>query len=587
MILQALKEYYDRKAADPQSGIAPPGWCVKGISFIIVLDEKGNFISIKDMRDGEGKKKVAKEYVVPQAVKKTSGIAANLLWDTAGYVLGIDLKKPKKQEEQKRAFIDKIKELGEIDDLKPVITFLETDNSELLQADPNYQELVEENAVVSFSYYNDAELICRRSNVIKAINNTVGEKSGASRCLVSGELDETARLHPSIKGLYGAQTSGANIVSFNLSAFGSYNKEQGGNAPVGESVAFAYTTALNLLLRKDSTQKILLGGDTLVFWSAKETSIESDFASWFEEPPKDNPDAKTHKIKALLRSVETGAYTEPDGKEFFYILGLSPNAARISIRLWRCETVGSFALNIARYFKDMSIIKPPNEPEHYSLWRVLVNIAVQDKSENIPPNIAGEMMASIIDGTPFPVGVLMAALRRIKSDKDYGVKPVRAALIKAYLNRLCKKDNASYLNPNNKELGMSLDVTMPVVGYQLGRLFAALEKIQQEGLGDTNTTIRERYYSAASTSPTTVFPILMRMKQHHIAKIEKKGRQINFEKLLTEIMSRIDVSKYEAFPGHLDINAQGYFAIGYYHQMQDFYTKHDTKTAPETEAVTE
>jgi len=587
MILQALTEYYDRKAIDPQSGIAPPGWCVKGISFIIVLDEKGTLVAIKDMRDGEGKKKVAKDCIVPQAVKKTSGIAANLLWDTAGYVLGVDLKKPKKQEEQKRAFIDRIKELGEIDDLKPVITFLEADNSEILQAEQHYQELIEDNAVVSFAYCDDnGLLVCQRPNVAKAINKTVGEKTGASICLVSGEFDETARLHPSIKGLYGAQTSGANIVSFNLPAFGSYNKEQGGNAPVGENAAFAYTTALNLLLRKNSTQKILLGGDTLVFWSAKETSIESDFASWFEEPPKDNPDARTHKIKALLKSVETGAYNGPDGNEFFYILGLSPNAARISIRLWRCETIGKFALNIAQYFEDMSITKSKNEPEHYSLWRVLVNIAVQDKSENIPPNIAGDMMVSIIDGTPFPTSVLMAALRRIKSDQGR-VKPVRTALIKAYLNRLCKKNNVRYLNPNNKELGMSLDVTLPVVGYQLGRLFAALEKIQQEGLGDTNTTIRERYYSAASTSPTTVFPILMRMKQHHIAKIEKKGRQINLEKLLTEIMSRIDVSKSEAFPGHLDINAQGYFAIGYYHQMQDFYTKHDTKTAPETEAVTE
>ncbi|GBU21270.1 CRISPR-associated protein Cas8c/Csd1 [Fibrobacteres bacterium R8-0-B4] len=580
MILQSLKEYYDRKALDPQSGIAPPGWCVKGISFIIVLDEKGALVSIKDMRDGEGKKKVAKDCIVPQAVKKTSGIAANLLWDTAGYVLGVDLKKPKKQEEQKRAFIDKIKELGEVDDLKPVITFLETDNSEKLQAEQHYHELVEDNAVVSFSYCDDnGLLVCQRPSVAKAINKTVGKKSNASICLVSGEPDETARLHPSIKGLYGAQTSGANIVSFNLPAFGSYNKEQGGNAPVGENSAFAYTTALNLLLRKDSSQKFLLGGDTLVFWSAKETSIESDFASWFEEPPKDDPDAKTYKIKALLKSVEGGAYTGADGKEFFYILGLSPNAARISIRLWRRETVGSFALNIARYFKDMSIIKHSNEPEYYSLWRVLVNIAIQDKSENIPPNIAGDMMTAIIAGTPFPASVLMAAIRRIKSDQGR-VKPVRAALIKACLNR-------SRLNINNKELGMSLDVTLPVVGYQLGRLFAALEKIQQEGLGDTNTAIRERYYGAASTSPATVFPILMRMKQHHIAKIERKGRRVNLEKLFAEIISRIKVNALVAFPRHLDINAQGYFAIGYYHQMQDFYIKHDTKTAPETEAVTE
>jgi len=586
MILHALKEYYDRKAVDPKSGIAPPGWCENGISFIIVLDEKGNFVSIQDVRDVEGKKKVAKKFVVPQAIKKTSGIAANLLWDTAGYALGIDLKKPKKQEEQKRAFIDKIKALGEIDDLKPVITFLETDNSERLQADQYYKELIEENAVVSFGYHDDTNLICNRPDVVTAINKTVGEKSNVSICLVSGEMDETARLHPPIKGLYGAQTSGANIVSFNLSAFGSYNKEQGDNAPIGENAAFAYTTALNFLLRKEPTQKIRLGSDTWVFWSAKETSLESDFASLFEEPPKDDPDAKTYKIKALLDSVKSGAYTDPDGKERFYILGLSPNAARISIRLWRCVTIGEFAVNIARYFNDMSIIKPPNEPEHYSLWRVLVNIAAQDKTENIPPNIAGDMMAAIIDGAPFPCSVLMAALRRIKSDLGY-VKPVRAALIKAYLNRFCRdENNKRYLNHNNKELGMSLDVNLPVVSYHLGRLFAALEKIQQEGLGDTNATIRERYYSAASTSPTTVFPILMRMKQHHIAKIESKGRQVNFEKLLSEIMSKINVSESVAFPAHLDINAQGYFAIGYYHQMQDFYTKRDTKTVPENDTVT-
>jgi len=583
MILQALKEYYDRKAADPKSGIAPQGWCVKGISFIIVLDKKGAFVSIQDMREGEGKKKVAKEFVVPQAVKKTSGIAANLLWDTAGYVLGVDIKKPEKQAEQKRKFIDRIKALGEIDDLNPVITFLETDNSEHLQTDQYYQELTEENAIVSFRYYDDTNLICNRPDVAMAINKTVSDKSGASICLVSGERGETARLHPSIKGLYGAQTSGANIVSFNLPAFGSYNKEQGDNAPIGENAAFAYTTALNLLLRKESKQKIRIGNDTLVFWSAKETSLESDFASLFEEPPKDDPDAKTYKINALMKSVETGAYTEPDGKEIFYILGLSPNAARISIRLWRCVTVGDFAVNIAQYFKDMSIIKPTKEPEYYSLWRVLVNIAVQDKTENIPPNIAGDMIAAIIDGAPFPSSVLMAALRRIKSDLG-DVKPVRAALIKACLNRLCRdKNNINYLNLNIKELGMSLDVNLPVGSYHLGRLFAALEKIQQEGLGDTNTTIRERYYSAASTSPTTVFPILMRMKQHHIAKIENKGRQVNLEKILTEIMSKINVSESEAFPAHLDINAQGYFAIGYYHQKQDFYTKHDSKTENDTE----
>jgi len=578
MILQALKEYYDRKAADPKSNIAPPGWGKKAIPFIIVLDEQGNFISIEDTREGDGKKKIAKEFVVPQAVKKASGILANLLWDAAGYVLGVDLKKTGKQEKQKKAFIDKVKDLGEIEDLKPLIVFLESDNTDVLQKDLNYQELIEENSFVSFRYYNDTDLICHRPNVREAIDNQARPKSNTttSICLVTGKHDEPARLHQSISGVYGAQTAGANIVSFNKSAFESFYKKQGLNSPIGEKATFAYTTALNTLLSKDSKQKLSIGDATVVFWSAQKTDFESMFTSLFKEPPKDNPDEGTQKIKSLLKSVETGAYINSEDKSLFYILGLSPNAARISIRIWRCETVGKFAANIAQYFNDMSIVKPPREPEHYSLWRVLVNIATQDKSENIPPNTAGEMMASILDGTPFPETVLQAVLRRIKSDQEFRVKPVRAALIKAYINRLYK--NRPNLNPNYKEIKMSLDTTQTSSGYQLGRLFACLEKIQKEAQGETNTTIRERYYSSASTSPRTVFPILMRLKNHHLAKIEKKGIVVDFEKRLSEIIGKINAKI--GFPAHLNINEQGYFAIGYYHQMQNFYTS-------KTETVTE
>ena len=581
MILQALKEYYDRKAVDPKSGIAPPGWCTKEIPFIIVIDKNGYLISIQDTREGDGKKKVAQEFVVPLAVKKTSGIAANLLWDAAGYVLGVDLKKPNKQEDQKKAFIDKIKGLGDIDDLKPVIAFLEKDNSEALQREPHYQELIEENSTVSFRYSGDMELICHKPGVKKVIDNLASKKSHSSICLVTGDADEPEVLHQSIKGVYGAQSSGANIVSFNLQAFESLYKTQGLNAPVGKDAAFAYTTALNTLLSKDSKQKLSVGDATVVFWSAKKTQFESDFISLFKEPPKDNPDEGTQKIKSLLKSVETGAYMDSEDKNLFYILGLSPNAARISIRIWRCGTVRDFAQNIAQYFNDMKIAKHTKEPEHYSLWRVLVNVAAQDKSENIPPNIAGEMMASILDGAPFPVTVLHAALRRIKSDNEYRVKPVRAALIKAYLNRYYRDER--YSNSNHKELKMSLDKNQPLPSYHLGRLFAALEKIQKEALGDTNTTIRERYYSAASSSPATVFPILMRLKNHHLAKIENKGRVVNLEKLLTEIIGRIDGAT--GFPAHLNIQEQGYFAVGYYHQMQDFYTKNEIET--KTESVTE
>ena len=214
----------------------------------------------------------------------------------------------------------------------------------------------------------------------------------------------------------------------------------------------------------------------------------------------------------------------------------------------------------------MEIVKPPKEPVYYSLWRLLANVATQDKSENIPPNVAGDFMRAILAGTPYPTTLLQAALRRIHSDTENRVKPIRAALIKAYLNRY----HRIYINPNHKEILMSLDVNQTSVGYQLGRLFATLEKIQEEANPGLNATIRERFYGAACASPVSVFANLLRLKNHHLAKMESKGRIVNFEKLLAEIIGHFD-----DFPAHLDLHEQGRFAIGYYHQRQDFFTKKD------------
>jgi CRISPR-associated protein Csd1 len=213
-------------------------------------------------------------------------------------------------------------------------------------------------------------------------------------------------------------------------------------------------------------------------------------------------------------------------------------------------------------WNDFTIVKPLGEPEYYSIWRILVNIATQDDSENIPPNLAGDFMRSILNGTPYPTTLLHAAINRIRSDTEYRVKPVRAALIKAYLNRY----NRFYPNKNQKEVSIELDVSQPSVGYQLGRLFAVLEKIQEEANPGINTTIRERFYGAACATPVTVFANLLRLKNHHLAKLENKGRVIAFEQLLSEIMGHLQV-----FPSHLDLHEQGRFAIGYYHQRQDFF----------------
>jgi CRISPR-associated protein Csd1 len=566
MILQALKEYYDRKAADPDSDIAPEGWEKKEIPFIVVLDQRGNLVGIENTREGEGKKKRAKAFLVPQGAKKTSGIAANLLWDTAGYIFGVDTKgDPERALKQKQAFVDRLRnELGDINVIQIVTGFLESITEDRLAKEDQWTEIVETNPNLSFRINTETSLVCRDPEVVARIDSVVNTAvDGLGICLVTGEKAKIKPLHTAIKGVYGAQSSGGNIVSFNLDAFRSYGKEQGFNSPVGEAAEFAYTTAANTLLGKDSRQRLSVGDASTIFWSQKESSFELDFASFFKEPEKDDPDAGTDKVRGLFEAVKSGAYKGDESDTRFYILGLAPNAARIAIRFWHAGTIMEYAKHIKQYFEEFIIVKPPREPEYYSIWRILVNIATQDKSENIPPNLAGDFMRAILEGTPYPATLLQAALRRIRSDPENRVKPVRAALIKAYLNRY-------YRDQKQEEVGIELDTSQPSIGYQLGRLFATLEKIQEEANPGINATIRERFYGAACTTPVTVFTNLLRLKNHHLAKLDNKGRVINFERLLGEIMSHL-----QDFPAHLDLHEQGRFAIGYYHQRQAFFTKNE------------
>ncbi|MDX9873108.1 MAG: type I-C CRISPR-associated protein Cas8c/Csd1, partial [Clostridia bacterium] len=446
-----------------------------------------------------------------------------------------------------------------------VIKFLENIIEDRLSKEESWQEIKETNPNLTFRIVNNGGLLCRYPTVVEKIasirNNAVTNNGGI--CLVTGKRGTIKTLHTAIKGVYGAQSSGANIVSFNLDAFRSYGKVQGYNSPVGVEAEFAYTTAINTLLGKDSSQRMTIGDASTVFWSEKRSSFESDFSFFFSEPEKDNPDAGTQKVKSLFESVKSGTYKEDEGNTRFYILGLAPNAARISVRFWQAGTISDFATRIRQYFEDFTIIKPPKEPEYYSIWRILVNISVQDKSENIPPNLAGDFMRSILEDSPYPSTLLHAAIRRIHSDTEFRVKPVRAAVIKAYLNRFYRY----YPKNNYKEVAMVLDTAQPSIGYQLGRLFATLEKIQEEANPGINATIRERFYGAACSVPVTVFTNLIRLKNHHLAKLENKGRVINFERLLGEIMSHI-----KCFPAHLDLHEQGLFAIGYYHQRQSFFT---------------
>lgn len=581
MILQALTEYYDRKAADPDSEIAPEGFEKKELQFLIVIDENGKFINIEDTREKAGNKLTAKSFLLPRSKGRAGSKAYEttfLLWDHIGYVLGLPTS-DSKSSKQHQTWINSLKELPpdllEDTGVKAVAKFYENNEVAKAVASPYITECLKAvQCNMSFRLESDVPVPCRPKvqefvkNSLSGIDDEVDydnttEKSGI--CLVTGESGVIARTHgrtpidKDTKCLVGIQRN---------SGYDSYGKEQGYNAPIIKSTEFAYVTALNTLL-KSKTQRIFIGDASTVFWSEKRSSFESDFSFFFKEPEKDNPDAGTQKVKALFNSVNTGTYIEDDGDNRFYILGLAPNAARISIRFWQVGTISEFALRIAQYFNDFKIIKPPNEPEYYSIWRILVNIATQDKSENIPPNLAGDFMRSILEGTPYPATVLQACLRRIHSDTEYRVKPVRAALLKAYLNRYYQ----FYPNQNHKEVNMQLDTNQPSVGYQLGRLFATLEKIQEEANPGINATIRERFYGAACATPVTAFTNLLRLKNHHLAKLENKGRVVNFERLLGEIMSHLT-----DFPAHLDLHEQGRFAIGYYHQRQSFFTSQKTES---------
>jgi len=564
MILQALSDYYARKAADPDGGLAPEGFEPKAIPFVLVLDEAGRLLQLADRREGAGKKKVAKAVLVPQGIKKTSGVAANLLWDSAEYVLGAGTRgKAERLAEQQAAFRDRLltqfgdapKDAG----LRAVLAFLDKHRAEsmdALAAHPAWPEILETNPVMTFQLKTDTELVCQRPAVIAALMSSSDDPSDGL-CLVSGEVDAIERLHAPIKGVWGAQTSGANIVSFNLGAFNSYGKRQSFNAPVGKRVAFAYITALNHLLAKGSRQRIQVGDASTVFWAEKASGAEFETAFLdFLDPPRDNPDAGTRAVAGLYRCVRDGRpFTDDDGQRF-HVLGLAPNAARIAVRFWHVAAIGEMGRAFHRYFDEVDITRPAYEVgAPLTLFRLLAATALLGKAENIPPNLGGDVMRAILSGGRFPETLLQGALRRIRAERD--VTYPRAALLKAYLIR----------NLNDKEITVSLNPENTDPGYRLGRLFAALERAQELAQGNLNASIRERYYGAFSTTPITVLPLLMKLKNHHLAKL---ANSMFLEKTLGEIMDGLgDV------PPRLSLAEQARFAVGYYHQRQAFFAKRD------------
>lgn len=580
MILQALYEYYQRKSDE----LPKPGFEWKEIPFVIVLDADGNFVDLEDRREPDGRKKRARPVLVPKAEGRSGSKAyekPNLLWDHYGFVLKVPKRdKPevppsekaiKDAKNQHAFFVKRVKEVasnlpGDVG-VSAVKNFLERGQFEQVVQHHLWPECEKiKGCNLSFRLVDRSELVCQSAEVTSFVQRSTAstEDTQEGQCLVTGELTDITRLHFPISGV---GQKPAPLAAINSSAYNSYGKDKGFNFPVGVAANFAYTTALNHLLRKGSAQRLQVGDSSTVFWAEKDTDMETAIPDIFGKPPKDDPDRNTRKVAALFQSVHYGRYTEDDSDTRFYVLGLAPNAARIAVRFWQVTTVGELAGHILRHFEDIRIEHGSKQPDHLPLFRLLVATATQGKADNIPPNLAGDTLRAILEGRPYPATLLSAAVQRIRAEHE--ITYPRAALIKGCINRA-----ARYSKPDQKEeLTVSLDLGNTNPGYRLGRLFAVLEKIQEEANPGINATIRDRYYGSASSTPVMAFPTLIKLSKHHLSKLDNRGREINFERLLGEIIDGIG-----DFPTHLSLEDQGRFAIGYYHQRQDFFKKHSTKS---------
>ena len=612
MILQALHDYYQRKteSADPSRRLPAFGREDKEIPFILELTPDGKLVGIKDTRTGVGNKKVATRFLVPKGVKRASGVAANLLWDTAEYVLGMpDVKKLAEAQrkgkankyrqrlcEMQSAFkariaalpVETLKDEG----IRAVLAFIDNASAEIAIAQPaGWADIAEVNPVLTFRLLADTDLVCQRPAVLSAAGVATEEdgEAGAealttSVCLVTGIHAQTERLHTSIKGVWGAQSSGANIVSFNLDSFNSFGKAQGANAPVSQAAAFAYTTALNHLLNKGSRHRMQVGDASTVFWAQK--TDDADMEGWFSEifTEADDPDARTEQIRALFEAIHSGRFDGGRGTNRFFVLGLAPNAARIAVRFWHAASLAEIAQRTGEWFDDLRISRGPNDYEYPVLKRLLSSVCLATKDrpygdiERLPPTIAGDVMRSALNGTPLPSTLLQATIQRCRSDQskktDAG-KPVsnvnyhRAAILKACLNRLIKHHQL-----HGKEIAVSLDLDNTEPAYLWGRLFAAYERIQSDAAGrDLNRTVRDTYFGAAMSNPATVFPRLIQLNQHHMRDLKRTstGLHVLRDRLICEIWDKFRGDAEP--PANQPLAERARFALGYYHQRQAFFAK--------------
>ena len=569
MILRALYDYYHRSGDLPAFGME-----LKEIGFIIVIDKCGNFLRFEDRRID---KKSTQQFLVKKSVGRSSAPVANYLYDNSQYVFGYS---DKGNMESMRKYFDtfkaKIKEIYNIfsgnEAIKAVYAFYQQEPSaivEIMQNDPLWVDIVKnlnkKYSTFSFLIEGDTEIVASQKGLINLECND--EKMTGKLCSVIGKYSKivettTATMIP------GSSQATAKLVAFQInSGYDSYGKSKGHNAPISEEAEFAYTTALNHLLRSDSHNKFMVGSRTFLFWTSSnsEASKLSENSLFALLGRADDPNKRIELVRRTFMSIYNGTLSANKDDKFF-ILGLAPNSARIAVVYWNELPLREFAGLISKHFTDMEIVDTRKDKKPYvGLHSILGNVTLGGKSSDASPNLPDAVVKGIFQGLPYPASLFQACIRRIRAEQSVNI--VRAAIIKAYLNRLT--DN------NNKKIDIMLDKENQNQGYLCGRLFAVLDKIQEDANGIHS--IRERYMNSASATPAMVFATILNLSGHHLEKLNAGG-QVFYEKLKQEIISKLDAN---GFPAHLDLQDQGRFFVGYYHQRQNFFTSKENKETEE------
>lgn len=560
MILKALYDYYHRSGDD----VAPLGLEYKQIGFIIVLDRNGRFLRFEDRRID---KKSSQTFLVKKGAGRSSAPVANYLYDNSQYVFGFsdkgDQEKIHKYFDTFKAKIEEIYEKHPNNEaMEAVHAFYQQDSIamiETMQQDPLWNDIVKnlnrKYSVFSFLIEGDLEIVASKMDIID-LDEEKSDGMG-NVCLVTGQRAKTVEVTSSTM-IPGSQAT-AKLVSFQVnSGYDSYGKTKGDNAPISAEAEFAYTTALNHLLRSDSRNKFLVGTRTFLFWASSDSeaskqSEDSLFALLGRaEPDSDDPNRRIEEVRRIFMAIYNGDLpSEKDDK--FFILGLAPNSARIAVTYWNETPLREFAGKISRHFEDMEIVDLRKEKKPYvGIYSILGSVTLGGKSSDAIPNLPEAVVKSIFQGLPYPMSLFQACIRRIRAEQSVNI--VRAAIIKAYLNRL----NDYY---NNKKIDIMLDKENLNQGYLCGRLFAVLENLQYAANGQD--TIRSSYMNAASSTPAAVFPTILKLSNSHYGKLakDKKGLANFYDNQKKEIMALI-----QDFPSTLTLNDQGRFFLGYYHQ---------------------